>query len=64
MTDGWDEPTSYGYDFGSGSVRVFARNSGMFYLQATNEANEMMKRLARRMESEGTWDQTACAHTA
>jgi len=59
MTDGWDEPTSYGYDYGSGAVRVFARNSGMFYLSATHESNEMMKRLARRMESEGTWDQTA-----
>lgn len=59
MTDGWDEPTSYGYDYGAGSVRVFARNSGMFYLQATHQANEMMKRLARRMETEGTWDQTA-----
>ena len=31
----------------------------MFYLQATHESNEMMKRLARRMEREGTWDQTA-----
>jgi hypothetical protein len=59
MTDGWDEPTSYGYDYGAGSFRVFARNSGMFYLQATHESNQMMKRLARRMESEGTWDQTA-----
>ena len=59
MTDGWDEPTSYGYDYGAGSFRVFARNSGMFYLQATHESNQMMKRLARRMETEGTWDQTA-----
>ncbi len=134
MTDGWDEPTSYGYDYGSGALRVFARNSGMFYLQvrrhdararpserasrgvslsgsiplskrpscasdgrvaftlppsvrhvapewppraprarapasecppacsllqATHESNQMMKRLARRMETEGTWDQTA-----
>jgi len=59
MTDGWDEPTSYGYDYGSGALRVFARNSGMFFLQATNESNNMMKRLAHRMESEGTWDQTA-----
>ena len=59
MTDGWDEPTSYGYDYGSGSYRVFARNSGMFYLQATHDSNRMMKRLARRMETEGTWDQTA-----
>ena len=59
MTDGWDEPTSYGYHFGGNHYRVFARNSGMFYLQATHESNQMMKRLARRMEREGTWDQTA-----
>ena len=31
----------------------------MFFLQATHESNRMMKRLARRMEREGTWDQTA-----
>jgi hypothetical protein len=59
MTDGWDEPTSYGYNYNGGGYRVFARNSGMFYLQATHEANQMMKRLAWRMEREGTWDQTA-----
>jgi hypothetical protein len=59
MTDGWDGPTSYGYDYNGGGFRVFARNSGMFYLQATNESNQMMKRLAHRMEREGTWDQTA-----
>jgi arabinosyltransferase len=59
MTDGWDSPTSYGYDFGGGALRVFARNSGMFYLAATTEANNMMKRLAHRMETEATWDQTA-----
>ena len=57
MTDGWDEPTSYGYNYNGGGYRVFARNSGMFYLQATHESNQMMKRLARRMEREGTWDQ-------
>ena len=43
----------------SQGLRVFARNSGMFYLAATHESNNMMKRLARRMEREGTWDQTA-----
>ena len=59
MSDGWDAPTTYGYDYGGGAYRVFARNSGMFYLQATHESNQMMKRLARRMEREGTWDQTA-----
>jgi hypothetical protein len=38
---------------------VFARNSGMFFLQATHEALAMVQRLARRMEVEGTWDQSA-----
>jgi len=59
MSDGWDSPTAYGYDYGGGALRVFARNSGMFFLQATNESLSMMRRLARRMEREGTWDQTA-----
>ena len=59
MSDGWDEPTSYGYDYGGGSLRVFARNSGMFFLQATKQSLGMMSRLAGRMEREGTWDQTA-----
>ena len=31
----------------------------MFYLAATNESLSMMRRLAFRMEREGTWDQTA-----
>ena len=34
MTDGWDAPSSYGYDYQGGGYRVFARNSGMFYIQA------------------------------
>ena len=59
MSDGWDEPTAYGYDYGGGSLRVFARNSGMFFLQATKQSLGMMSRLAGRMEREGTWDQTA-----
>ena len=59
MSDGWDTPTTYGYDYGGGAYRIFARNSGMFFLQATNEAVGMMRRLAYRMEHEGTWDQTA-----
>ena len=64
MTDGWDSPTSYGYNHGGGAVRVFARNSGMFYLQATHESNEMMKRLAHRMEHEGTWDRDYRRHSS
>ena len=59
MSDGWDEPTAYGYDYGGGSLGVFARNSGMFFLQATKQSLGMMSRLAGRMEREGTWDQTA-----
>jgi len=31
----------------------------MFMVQATNESLQMMRRLARRMETESTWDQTA-----
>ena len=34
MSDGWDTPTTYGYDYGGGAYRIFARNSGMFFLQA------------------------------
>jgi len=58
MSDGWDEPTTYGYN-DLGALRVFARNSGMFYLRATHEALRMVQRLAYRMETEGVWDQTA-----
>jgi len=58
MSDGWDDPTTYGYEY-QGMLRVFARNSGMFFLQATNESLVMMRRLAHRMETEYTWDQTA-----
>ena len=56
MSDGWDTPTTYGYDYGSGAYQS-SRNSGMFFLQATNEAVGMMRRLAYRM-GQGTWDQT------
>ena len=59
MSDGWDTPTAYGYAWAGGALRIFARNSGMFYVQATQESNNMMKRLAHRMEIESTWDQTA-----
>lgn len=59
MSDGWDEATAYGHNSGSGTLRIHARNSGMFFVQATHEALGMFKRLARRMETEGTWDQSA-----
>mgnify|MGYP006140506887 CR=1 FL=1 len=59
MSDGWDHLTAYGHDVGGGSLRVHARNSGMFYLQATREGLAMVRRLAYRMDHEGTWDQSA-----
>ena len=61
MTDGWDDPTAYGYDWrsGSGSLRLSARNSGLFYVRATRETLAMMGRLKHRMTHEAVWDQTA-----
>ena len=59
MSDGWDHPTVFGHNAGDGSFRMHARNSGMFFLQATRESLAMVQRLARRMETEGTWDQSA-----
>ena len=88
MSDGWDDPTTFGWDYAGaplghssrtfisaicpgviyhpamispylGAYRLFARNSGMFYVSATKEVQAMMTRLARRMETESTWDQTA-----
>ena len=64
MTDGWDDLTAFGYQWGSSSgpsLRLSARNSGLFYLRATWEAHRMMERLKGRMERENVWDQTACA---
>lgn len=71
MSDGWDDRTGYGDpDYTTpdmqlgwlgdhGSVRIFARNSGLFYLQATHEALALMERMAQRMASESVWDQSA-----
>jgi len=59
MSDGWDHHTVFGHNAGDGNLRMHARNSGMFFLQATHEALAMVQRLARRMEVEGTWDQSA-----
>lgn len=71
MSDGWDDKTGYGdADYPTadpplgwlgahGSVRIFARNSGLFYLQATHEALALMQRMAERMASESVWDQSA-----
>jgi len=59
MSDGWDEKTAFGHNAGGGTVQLHARNSGMFFLLATRQSLAMATRLARRMETEGTWDQSA-----
>jgi hypothetical protein len=63
MTDGWDDPTAYGYHWHSGGggqhLRLSARNSGLFYARATVETRRMMARLKGRMLREAVWDQTA-----
>ena len=41
------------------SVRMVARNSGLFYLSATHEALRLMEILAARMAEEDVWDQSA-----
>ena len=41
------------------SVRMAARNSGLFYLSATHESLRLMQILAKRMASEDVWDQSA-----
>jgi len=41
------------------SIRMAARNSGLFYLSATHEAMRLMSILAKRMASEDVWDQSA-----
>jgi len=59
MSDGWDEKTAFGHNAGGGTVQLHARNSGMFFLLATRQSLAMVTRLAKRMEHEGTWDQSA-----
>lgn len=55
MTDGFDDISAYGapgsavLGGGPSAFRIFARNSGMFYLAATNESLRMMERMAHRM---------------
>ena len=41
------------------SLRMVARNSGLFYLSATHEALRLMEILAARMAEEDVWDQSA-----
>ena len=64
MSDGWDERTAFGYRWrndggAAASLRLSARNSGLFFLSATEEVYRMMVRLKGRMERESVWDQTA-----
>lgn len=71
MSDGWDDATAYGMAAYAttdaraawlgphDSVRIFARNSGLFYVQATHEALALMERMAERMANEAVWDQSA-----
>ena len=64
MTDGWDDRSAYGHAWlqragAAPSLRLSARNSGLFYVRATAEAARIMATLKRRMESEAVWDQTA-----
>lgn len=57
MTDGFDDLSSYGAPgsgvLGGSSWRIFARNSGMFYISATNESLRMMERMTHRMARAG-----------
>jgi hypothetical protein len=73
MSDGWDDRTTYGFRWnptrGRGdqvssaddlTYRMFVKNSGLFFTQATHESLQMMTVLANRMNTErSTWDQTA-----
>ena len=70
MTDGFDDPTAYGYDHVhddpamgwsryAHSMRVFVQNSGFFYLSATLPSAALMARMKRRMATEDVWDQQA-----
>ena len=63
MSDGWDDLSAFGYRWhtapGRDALRLSARNSGLFFIAATDEVLRMMTRLKRRMETESVWDQTA-----
>ena len=41
------------------SVRLVARNSGLFFLEATHESLNLMRILADRLVTEAVWDQSA-----
>ena len=71
MSDGWDDRTTYGFRWSPTrggnrnsadelTYRMFVKNSGLFFTQATYESLQMMTVLASRMSTErSTWDQTA-----
>ena len=69
MSDGWDDPSAYGHvhslplaSASEGplrSLRLVARNSGLFYVAATRESLRLMETLAKRLASEEVWDQSA-----
>ena len=42
------------------TLRLVARNSGLFYLAATQQCLRLTKILANRMATENVWDQSAC----
>ena len=56
MTDGWDDASAFGYEWPGRtgtSLRLSARNSGLFYLRASEASLRMMTTLKGRMEREG-----------
>lgn len=69
MSDGWDPATAYGFDdvldvpsMGwsrfAHSTRVFALNSGLFFVRPTLAACDVLERVAARVASErNSWDQ-------
>ena len=54
MTDGWDDPSAFGYPWKDGQgkqqLRLSARNSGLFFIAATEEVLRMMGRLALSLD--------------
>jgi len=69
MSDGWDPATAYGFDdvldvpaMGwsryAHSTRLFALNSGLFFVRPTLAAIDVLSRVEARVASEkGSWDQ-------
>ncbi|MEW5307111.1 MAG: hypothetical protein WDW36_009528 [Sanguina aurantia] len=68
LSDGFDAPTAYGWDdvfddpkMGwsrwAHSIRVFALNSGLFYIRPNNRTIALMDRITARLMREKAWDQ-------